>query len=75
MQKSPTFGIASKLTRHCVTPACSAGRRDMVSVTYLSGVLLSHPEGALPRGPRKVTSGNVGNAVNLILLRHPPAAP
>src|SRR5712691_1887534 len=23
MQKSPTFGIASQLTRHCVTPACA----------------------------------------------------
>jgi hypothetical protein len=75
MQKSPMFGIASQLTRHCVTPACSAGRRDMVSVTYLSGVLLSHPGGALPPSPREVTGGNGGNAANVIFLRHPPATP
>jgi hypothetical protein len=30
----------------------------------------------IPRGPRKVTTGNVGNAANLIFLRHDaPATP
>jgi hypothetical protein len=42
--------------------ASSSKDPPMVSVTSLSGVLLSHPEGALPRSPRKVTGGNGGNA-------------
>jgi hypothetical protein len=37
--------------------------------THLSGGLLSHPRGALPRSPRKVIIGNAGNAANLILFR------
>jgi hypothetical protein len=36
--------------------------------------LLSHPTGPLPRSPGKTTTGNAGNAANLIFLRHPPAA-
>ena len=68
MQNSLAFGTAPHPARHAATLACDAGRRVMTSAD-LSGALLSHPGGALPRSLRKVTTGNPGNAANLIFLR------
>jgi hypothetical protein len=72
MQNSLAFGTAPHPARHSATLACAA-RRTVMTGAGLSGVLLSHPRGALPCSPGKVTGGNGGKGANLIFLRHPRA--
>ena len=71
MQKSLAFGTTSNPVRHSETLACDVPRGITVG-RQLPGIWLSHPTGPLPRSLRKVTTGNVGNAANLIFLRHAP---
>jgi hypothetical protein len=74
MSKSLAFTTASHPARHAAASPCAVLRRIAVCCG-LPGVLLSHPTGPLPRSSGKATTGNVGNAANLIFLRHPPATP
>jgi len=53
MQNNLAFGTALHPARRAGTLACDAQWRVMTSAD-LSGALLSHPGGALPRSLRKV---------------------